>query len=117
MSLDLCLNGIFLYHDFKHCIHLFLRILKCTLSLIFNIAQFKRTISITIIMSDFNFDPKGRKAIVTGGAQGIGSEFARQLVGAGAKVCICDIDTSVGVEFAEKLRKEYGVGKDRCNDR
>ena len=68
-------------------------------------------------MAVFNFDPKGHRAIVTGGAQGIGSEFARQLVGAGAKVCICDIDTSVGVEFAEKLRKEYGVGKDRCNDR
>ena len=64
-------------------------------------------------MAVFNFDPKGRRAIVTGGAQGIGSEFARQLVSAGAKVCICDIDTSVGKEFAEKLRKEYGVGKDR----
>ena len=64
-------------------------------------------------MSAFNFDPKGRRAIVTGGAQGIGSEFARQLVGAGAKVCISDIDTSVGEEFAERLRKEYGVGKNR----
>lgn len=68
-------------------------------------------------MTGFNFDPKGRRAIVTGGAQGIGSEFARQLVGAGAKVCICDIDISVGKEFTEKLRKEYGVGKDRCNDK
>ena len=68
-------------------------------------------------MAVFNFDPKGRRAIVTGGAQGIGSEFARQLVGARAKVCICDIDISVGKEFTEKLRKEYGVGKDRCNDK
>ena len=70
-------------------------------------------------MSAFNFDPKGRRAIVTGGAQGIGSEFARQLVGAGAKVCICDIDISVGEEFAERLRKEYGVGRNRyglCHD-
>ena len=65
-------------------------------------------------MSAFNFDPKGRRAIVTGGAQGIGSEFARQLVSAGAKVCICDIDTSVGEEYAEKLRKEYGLGKNWC---
>ena len=65
-------------------------------------------------MSAFNFDPKGRRAIITGGAQGIGSEFARQLVGAGAKVCICDIDTSVGEEYAEKLRKEYGLGKNWC---
>ena len=65
-------------------------------------------------MSAFNFDPKGRRAIVTGGAQGIGSEFARQLVSAGAKVCICDIDISTGEEFAQRLRKEYGVGKNRC---
>ena len=64
-------------------------------------------------MSGFKFDPKGRRAIVTGGAQGIGSEFVRQLIGAGAKVCITDIDITVGEESAEKLRNEYNVGKDR----
>jgi 3-oxoacyl-[acyl-carrier protein] reductase len=60
----------------------------------------------------FNYHPKGRRAIITGGAQGLGFEFARRLVDAGAKVCISDINVSVGEEAAEELRKLYGVGKD-----
>lgn len=36
-------------------------------------------------------DLTGKSAIVTGGAQGIGAEYARGLVAAGAAVSICDI--------------------------
>ena len=37
-------------------------------------------------------DLKGRNAIVTGGARGIGKEIASTLVRAGAKVAICDVN-------------------------
>ena len=61
-------------------------------------------------MSDFNFDPRGRRAIVTGGSQGLGLEFARRLVSLGARVCICDIDTAAGESAVGELREQYGVG-------
>ena len=63
-------------------------------------------------MASFNFDPRGRRAIITGGAQGLGLEFARQLLGHGAKVCICDINTSLGEEAVKQLKDDYGVKKD-----
>ena len=64
-------------------------------------------------MASFNYDPNGRIAIITGGAQGLGLEFARQLLGHGAKVCITDINTTLGEEAVKQLKNEYGVGKDR----
>ena len=63
-------------------------------------------------MATFNFDPKDRRAIITGGAQGLGLEFARQLLSHGAKVCICDINIDLGKEAVKVLIGDYGVGKD-----
>ena len=65
-------------------------------------------------MSSFNFDPRGRRAIITGGAQGLGLEYARQLLSHGAKVCICDINTKLGEEAVRQLKDDYEhMEKDR----
>ena len=63
-------------------------------------------------MTNYNSDPKGRRAIITGGSQGLGLEFARRLIGQGAKVCIFDIDTTAGESAVKALRKQYGIGED-----
>ena len=65
------------------------------------------------MQSNFQYNPSGKRAIVTGGARGIGYEYAEQLLSSGAKVCLSDINAKIGNEAAEKLRQEYGVGKDR----
>ena len=65
------------------------------------------------MQSNFRYNPSGKRAIVTGGARGIGYEYAEQLLSSGAKVCLSDINAKIGNEAAEKLRQEYGVGKDR----
>ena len=65
------------------------------------------------MQSNFGFNPSGKRAIITGGARGIGYEFAEQLLSAGAKVCLSDISENVGQDAAEKLRLIYGVDKDR----
>ena len=44
-------------------------------------------------MSDINYDFKGRVAVVTGGANGIGAEIARHYAAAGASLSIWDLDT------------------------
>ena len=49
-------------------------------------------------------DFKGKTAIVTGGGSGIGKSIVTQLVDAGAKVLIADLD----MEHAEKLASELG---------
>ena len=59
------------------------------------------------------YNPEGKRAIITGGAHGIGYEFAAQLFSAGTKVCISDIDTPGGIDAAEKLRNMYPDRKDR----
>ena len=61
-------------------------------------------------MTYFNFDPKGRRAIITGGSQGLGLEFARRLISQGAKVCIFDIEVTSGESTVRELRNQYGIG-------
>ena len=63
-------------------------------------------------MTNYNFDPRGRRAIITGGSQGLGLEFARRLIDQGAKVCIFDIDANAGESAVGELRKQYGIGED-----
>ena len=66
------------------------------------------------MQSNFRFNPSEKRAIITGGARGIGYEYAEQLLSAGAKICLSDINAKIGHEAAERLRNEYGVGRDRC---
>jgi 2-deoxy-D-gluconate 3-dehydrogenase len=49
-------------------------------------------------------DLKGKTAIVTGGAMGIGLGIAHRLAEAGANVVIADVNEEVGVASAERLR-------------
>jgi 3alpha(or 20beta)-hydroxysteroid dehydrogenase len=51
---------------------------------------------------------KGRKALVTGGAQGLGEGMARALAAAGAKVGVADLQDDLGAKVAESLGPEHG---------
>jgi len=55
-------------------------------------------------MADLN----GRKALVTGAAQGLGEGMARALAGAGAKVVVADLQQDLGVKVAESLGDRHG---------
>ncbi|KAF5620095.1 short-chain dehydrogenase reductase SDR [Fusarium sp. NRRL 52700] len=48
---------------------------------------------------------KGKVAIITGGAQGMGKATAETFLKAGAKVVICDIQQDKGEEVAQELSK------------
>jgi NAD(P)-dependent dehydrogenase (short-subunit alcohol dehydrogenase family) len=50
----------------------------------------------------------GAVAIVTGGASGIGEQFAASLASRGARVTIADLDEELGARVAERLRSEGG---------
>ncbi|KAJ9647881.1 hypothetical protein H2199_001657 [Coniosporium tulheliwenetii] len=55
---------------------------------------------------DVDFDPsnlKGKTAIVTGGANGIGEAYVRALVAVGVTVCIGDRDVAGGKKLAAEL--------------
>ncbi|XP_020286398.1 peroxisomal hydratase-dehydrogenase-epimerase-like [Pseudomyrmex gracilis] len=54
---------------------------------------------------------KGRVALVTGAASGIGKAYAVELLNQGAKVAVCDINTEEGEKLVESLAAKYG--KDR----
>jgi NAD(P)-dependent dehydrogenase (short-subunit alcohol dehydrogenase family) len=60
------------------------------------------------------FDIKGRSAIVTGAASGIGLAYAEAMAEAGAKVTLTDIDRDAAEREAERLR---GLGYDARADR
>ena len=51
---------------------------------------------------------KGRSAVVTGGAQGLGKAMARRLVEAGASVLIGDLKTDQARTAAAELAERYG---------
>ncbi len=51
-------------------------------------------------------DLRGKRAIVTGGASGIGIETARTLARAGAEVTLAVRDTEAGRRVAEKIIAE-----------
>ncbi len=53
-------------------------------------------------------DLNGRKALVTGAAQGLGEGMARALAGAGAKVVIADLQDELGPKVAESLGQGHG---------
>ncbi|WP_338700850.1 glucose 1-dehydrogenase [Streptomyces sp. Q6] len=55
------------------------------------------------------YDLTGRKALVTGGAQGLGAGAAEALVRAGAAVVIGDIQEDAGRASAEALQKTGGT--------
>jgi 3alpha(or 20beta)-hydroxysteroid dehydrogenase len=57
-----------------------------------------------------SLDLSGRKALVTGGAQGLGEGMAKALAAAGAKVVISDIQKDTGEAVADALDQEYGSG-------
>lgn len=54
---------------------------------------------------------KGKVALVTGAATGIGRVFSEELLRQGCKVSICDLDSDAGELVVDELGKSYG--KDR----
>ena len=56
-------------------------------------------------------DLNGRKALVTGAAQGLGEGMARALAGAGAKVVIADLQDELGPKVAESLGQGHGFAR------
>jgi 3-oxoacyl-[acyl-carrier protein] reductase len=52
-------------------------------------------------------DLKGRRAVVTGGAQGIGRAVAERLIASGAGVTIWDIDVKLGAKTAGEIGAGY----------
>src|SRR5690606_18903123 len=52
----------------------------------------------------------GKKALVTGGAGGLGAAIARRLARAGAQVVVSDVDDAGAARVAEELRAELGAG-------
>jgi NAD(P)-dependent dehydrogenase (short-subunit alcohol dehydrogenase family) len=57
-------------------------------------------------MTELNLN--GRKALVTGGAQGLGEGMARALAAAGAKVVVADVQDDLGPKVAESIGKGHG---------
>ncbi|CAN5392163.1 glucose 1-dehydrogenase [soil metagenome] len=54
------------------------------------------------------FDLTGRKALVTGGAQGLGEGMAQALAAAGAHVVVADLQDDLGPKVAEALGDGHG---------
>src|SRR3954468_5169611 len=56
-------------------------------------------------------DLRGKEAIVTGGASGIGYEIVSALAKAGAAVTIADVDADKGTQAAAEFRAMYPSAK------
>lgn len=54
------------------------------------------------------FDLAGRKALVTGGAQGLGEGMAQALASAGAHVVVGDLQDDIAAKVAESLGEGHG---------
>jgi NAD(P)-dependent dehydrogenase (short-subunit alcohol dehydrogenase family) len=57
-----------------------------------------------------DLDLTGRKALVTGGAQGLGEGMAHALAAAGATVVVADLQDELGPKVAESLGNSGGAG-------
>ena len=57
-----------------------------------------------------DLDLTGRKALVTGGAQGLGEGMAHALAAAGATVVVADLQDDLGPKVAESLANSGGDG-------
>lgn len=55
------------------------------------------------------FDLTGRRALITGGAQGLGEGMARALAAAGARVMIADLQTEAAQRLAQSLGADHGA--------
>ncbi|XP_069687847.1 15-hydroxyprostaglandin dehydrogenase [NAD(+)]-like [Periplaneta americana] len=57
-------------------------------------------------------DPKGKVALVTGGAIGIGFSTCKELLKNGVKVVVvCDVDSQKGEAAVKEMRSQYGEGR------
>ena len=54
-------------------------------------------------------DLTGKRAIVTGGAQGVGGGITRQMAKSGARVLVADIDYPTATETVDLIRKGGGI--------
>jgi meso-butanediol dehydrogenase/(S,S)-butanediol dehydrogenase/diacetyl reductase len=65
------------------------------------------------------FDLKGRRALVTGAARGIGAAIARALARAGVRVAVADLDLAAAKTLADEIGAGAGafqsVGRDRAS--
>ncbi len=52
---------------------------------------------------------KGRNAVVTGGARGIGLAICNRLAEAGANIVVADVREDIGKEAAEHIAQQWGV--------
>ena len=59
------------------------------------------------------FDVNGKRAIVTGAAQGFGKEFTKRLLESGCSVCMSDVDVQLGEETKVTFQKQFGIDNDR----
>lgn len=66
------------------------------------------------------FDLSGKVALVTGGTHGIGMACGKALAGAGAKLCVNDIDDAKLVSCVEEYKKEgidvYTINFNVCDE-